>query len=180
MFQLAEDLQNTMVNYLSETSLIELKDTSLRIIGRDDFGSTSSIVLYLVSYSNGNYKYFSPKKKGFTVVNINSRLEKVNAKIKGVGKNFVKMLKIFNTLYYNVNGHIPNQIYIESVLCFCPDELFEGNDIYKTYLKIINFLAIKTIKNVKSINDESKNINEDPVCGKGSSMYFNRMLNSIS
>ena len=63
MFELAEDLQTSMVNFLSETSIIELQDTRLRIVGKDDFGSTTSIIIYLVSYSNGKYKYFMPNKK---------------------------------------------------------------------------------------------------------------------
>ena len=73
---------------------------------------------------------------------------------------------------------MPNQVYIESVLCFVPSELFQGEDIYKVYVKIVNYLRIKSIRYIRSINDINKLISEDKVCGN-SGIEFNKMLNSI-
>ena len=178
MFNLAEDLQTSMVNFLTETSIIELKDTMLKIIGKDDFGSTASIIIYLVSYSNGKFKYFLPNKRGFVELDINSRVNKINEKITAVGPNFVDVLKVFNTLYYNINSHMPNQIFMESLLCSVPNELFEGNDIYKVFKKIINYVSIRSLSSIQSINDSSKNICNDNVCGN-CAIYFNKMVNLV-
>ena len=70
---------------------------------------------------------------------------------------------------------MPNQIYIESVLCFCPNDLFIGPDIYKIFMKIINYIGIKGIRNIPSINDDSKTIYSDEVCGN-IGIQFSKML----
>jgi len=178
IYNLAEDMQTSFCSFLSETSLVSLKDSRLQIFGRDDFGATTEIIIYLVSYSEECFKYFSANKRGYTKININSRIEHVSKKLKETGDNFTKILKIFNTLYFNINGHMPNQVYIESVLCFVPSELFQGEDIYKVYVKIVNYLRIKSIRYIRSINDINKLISEDKVCGN-SGIEFNKMLNSI-
>ncbi len=178
IYNLAEDLQTSMCNNLSETTILSLKDSKISIIGKEDFGSNTEITIYLVSHNEQSFKYFSANKRGFIEVNINSRLEQISLKLNDVGDNFNKLLKIFNTLYYNVNGHMPNQVYLESLLCAVPNELFDGMDIYKVFLKVINFLKVKSIRNIQSINDMTKNINEDIVCGN-CGIEFNKLFNLI-
>lgn len=178
IFDLSEDLQQSMSNYLSETSMIYLDRSSLQIVGKDDFGPNVKISVYLVSMENQIFKYFLNHKKGFIDINLPNRYNFLGEKQNLIGENFTKMLKIFNSLYLNINGYIPNQIYVESVLCSCPEDLYEGDDIYKVYLKIVNFLALKTIRNIKSINEPSKTINEDSVCGH-CGIGFNKMLEEL-
>ena len=178
VFDLAEDLQNSLVNFLSETTLIKKRDSIIEIYGKDDFGSTSVIVLYLMSYSDGIFKYFKPDKRKNIEIDINSRMNAITSKSKLVGVNFTKMLKIYNMLYYNVNGKIPNQILIESILCACPENLFEGKDIYKVFLKISNYFLVQSIRNVKSINNLEKSIYDDVVCGYDAADFM-KMLRNI-
>ena len=73
---------------------------------------------------------------------------------------------------------MPNQIFIESVLYSVPNELFVGNDIYKVFLKIINYIAVRNTNTIQSINDATKNINNDITCGN-CAFYFSRMLNML-
>ena len=178
IYQLTEDMQNTICSFLSETSLVYLKNNRLQIFGRDDFGSNAEIVIYFVCKTGDNYKFFTANKRGFYELDINTRLNALNKKIDKVGENFTKMLKIFNTLCYNLNGNMPNQIYIESILCYIPDSLYEGTDIYKVFLKIINYLRIRSLREIPSINNPSKNINNDIVCGN-CVMEINKLLNSV-
>ena len=100
VFDLAEDLQNSLVNFLSETTLIKKRDSIIEIYGKDDFGSTSVIVLYLMSYSDGIFKYFKPDKRKNIEIDINSRMNAITSKSKLVGVNFTKMLKIYNLKIY--------------------------------------------------------------------------------
>lgn len=178
IYDLTEDLQHSIINYLSQTSIVTLYDNSLRIVGKDDFGSNTSIIIYIVNISDNILKYYAGKKKGFIQFDIDKRINKIKAKINQVGVNFTKMLKIINSLFYNINGFTPNQIFVESVLCSCPNELFENN-IFNAYKKIINYLSLTSLRNIPSINDESKTINEDIVCGN-CGIAFNKMLNYIS
>ncbi len=178
MYNLSEDLQNCICSVLTETSLIGLKDCKISILGRDDFDCNTEIILYLVSKNDEIYKFYSSNKKGFIEVNIDKRIDLISKKLKETGDNLTQILKIFNTLFYNVNGKMPNQIYLESVLYYVPSNLYQGDDIYKIFLKIVNFLKLKSIRNIKSINDSSKNINDDIVCGN-CGLEFNKVLNLL-
>lgn len=178
IYNLAEDMQNSICNYLYETSMISCVDNCLQIVGKDDFGTNTSIIIYLVHMNETGFKYYAGFKKGFIDVNVNKRIENVNQKINLVGENYVKILKVFNTLFYNVNGYMPNQVFMESILNYCPNELYESDDIFKVYLKIVNYLSLKTIRNIKSINNEAETIHEDKICGN-CGIGFNKMLEMI-
>lgn len=178
IYNLAEDLQTSLCNYLSDTSLISLNKNVIKIWGKEDFGFNTVIIIHVMSYSENKYKYYIDKKKGYIDIDIEKRFNAIDKKINQVGKNFSKMLKIFNTLFYNVNGYMPNQVYIESILCDCPNDLFAGSDLYKVFLKIVNYISIKSLRNIKSINDENKTINEDLICGN-CGIGFSKMLKII-
>lgn len=178
IYDFCEDLQYSLSNNLSETSMIYLDKNVIQIIGKEDLGTNVNITIHVVSLENQVYKYFKNEKAGFIDINILNRYHFLNEKQVMLGENFSKILKIINGLYFNINGKMPNQIFIESILCSCPDELFEGKDIYSIYLKIINYLSLKTIKNIKSINEPTKTIFEDNVCGK-CAMPFMKMLEEI-
>ena len=178
IFSLTEDLQNTIINYLSETSMVYLNGNLLQIIGKDDFGSNTKILVYVVIYDGTYYKYYAGKKKGYININIDNRINHLSEKLNAVGENFVKILRIFNSLFYNTNGYICNQVFLESILCAVPEDLFEGNDIYKIFVKIINHLSIKQFKDIKSINDSNLTIFKDEVCGN-CMLGFNRMMSKI-
>lgn len=178
LFDLAEDLQQSLTNYLSETSMIYLDKNLLQLVGKEDLGPNVKISIYLVGIENQVFKYFLSHKKGYIDINLPNRYNFLGEKQHLIGENFTKMLKILNSLYLNINGYIPNQIYIESVLCSCPEELFEGDDIYKVYLKVVNYLALKTIRTIKSINEPTKTINDDIVCGR-CGIGFNKLLEEL-
>ncbi len=176
IYDMAEDLQNSLLPFLSETTLVNLQDNVIRIYGKEDFGVNTAIVLYLANYNTANvFKYYRGRKKGFIDINLENRISNLRKKMKATGKNFTKILKIFNTIFYNINNFMPNQIYIESVLCFCPNELFKGKDIYKIFMKLINYITIKGVRNIPSINDETKTIYNDEVCGN-TGIAFAKML----
>ena len=178
IYNMTEDIQSAIVYYLSETSLVYLYNNRLEIIGKDDFGANTKIIIYVVSFDGTNFKYYAGRKKGYIDVNFNNRIQNLENKIKAVGNNFIKMLKIFNYLYYNTNGYQANQIFMESVLCYIPDELYKNDDIYKVFLKIINFILLKSIKNVNSIMDDKTSIFKDVLC-QNNGIGFNKMINSI-
>lgn len=178
IFDLTEDLQQSLINFLAESSIVYLNKNALQIIGKEDFGSNVKIMVYLTIIDGQIHKQYLNQKQGFININLLNRYRFTGDKHSVVGNNFVKMLKIFNSLYFNINNYLPNQIFVESILCACPDELFEGDDIYKVYLKIVNFLSLKTIRGIKSINDPLKTIHEDKICGN-CGVDFNKMLEEL-
>ncbi len=178
IFDLAEDLQQSLSNFLTETTMIYLDRNSIQIVGKEDLGSNVKVVIYVISQEQQTFKHFVSTKAGYIDINLTNRYHLLSEKQFFAGENFTKMLRIFNGLYLNVNGNLPNQIFLESVLCSVPEDLYQGEDVYKVYLKIVNYLSLKTIRNIKSINEPSKTIHDDKVCG-GCGIGFNKMLAEI-
>ena len=178
IYNLTEDLQDSLIRYLSETTLVYIRDNIIEIVGKEEFGPNTKITIYVVSQDGDNFKFYTGKKNKFIDINFNSRVKFIQEKIDKVGDNFTKMLKLINALYFNANRYIPNQVFFESILVYCPDEFYKGDDIYSVFVKIINYLSFKPLKDIKSINDPNKTILDDVVTDCSTFDYI-RMLNSI-
>lgn len=178
LFNLTEDLQKAVSNYLSKTTLIYLEGNVLQIVGKEDFGSNTQIIIYITLYDGEKFKYFLGKKEGYLKIDFQKRVNSLNEKIDKVGEVFVNMIKIYNVLYFDVNGVMPNQIFVESLFYNCPDELFDADDPYKTFVKIINYFTVKSSRNFKSIVSEF-NIFKDKLCGN-SSFGHSKLLNNLN
>lgn len=179
IYNLATDFQQAIANQVTETSIVYLNSNEISLIGKDDFGANTRIRIYLVNYNSEVFRFYAGKRRGFIDVNITARCDALNDKINNVGENFITLLKIFNVLFYNANNRLPNQVFMESILYSVPNELFEGNDIYNVFIKIVNFLSIKTIKNIASINNANKTIFNDEICGEDA-FGFTKMMDFIS
>lgn len=174
---LAHDLQLAVAHYLSETSIVYLEGNRIRIVGKDDFGTNTQIIVYITLYNNEYYRFFRGRKKGFLKFDNALRIAAINNKVDSVGIEYIEMIRVFNTLYYNVNHFMPNQIFIESILYNCPDELFVENS-YDCFVKILNYLIMADIKNFKSIVNPDKSIFIDLVCGN-SAIGYRKMLDKL-
>ena len=179
VYKLTEDLQKSICNYLSSTSIVYQGNNKLEIIGKEDFGPNVRVVIYLVSLVEKEFMFYSGKRKQpFIKLSVQNRLKQLKLKRKSVGVNYTKMLKVFNALYFNLNGIMPNQLFMESVLNYVPNDLFEGKDCYNVFMKILNYLSIKSIKHIPSILDENKTVVEDKRCGD-SIVGFNKLISAI-
>ena len=180
IYSLASDLQDTLVQFMDETSICYCNGNTLTLIGKDDFGANTQIIVHVVLYSNYFFKQFKNKRKGYIDIDMDTRYHYFNEKYNDVGENLIKILKIFNLIYFNVNKSFANQVFMESIVNFCPDELFEGKDMYDIFVKIINFLYYKPLKDVKSVNDPEKNVLNDEVCGNANVFSYKKMLDAIA
>lgn len=179
IYNLSEDLQMAMAKYVGKTTMLYLNDNKITIVGKEDFGSNTQIVLYVVLHDGEKFKYFLNKKQGYLSIDFNSRINCLNQKIDAVGDVFVDVLKIFNVLYFDVNNFKPNQVFLESILYNCPNNLFVEDDAYNSFIKIINYLTIKSFKDFKSIENNENSIFKDKVCGN-SAIGFMRLMNELS
>lgn len=179
IYNLAEDLQTAIAKYMLPTTLLYLNDNRITVVGKEDFGSNTQIVLILVLYDGEKFKYFVNKKQGYISVDFSTRIQSLNEKIERVGGVFVDVLKILNVLYYDINNYMPNQIFMESVLYNCPDDLFEENEAYKTFVKIINYLSMHSMREFKSVENPENSIFKDKLCGNSAS-GFARLLHHLT
>lgn len=180
LYNLSDDLFESIRQYLSETSIISQEDNIIYIVGKDDFGLNTKIKIEICFYSNECFKFFISKKKGYKKLDFSCRLRCLHEKICEAGPNFVKILKIFNVLFYYANQEMPNAIFMESVLYNVPDVLYEEKNIYNTFIKIVNYLTLKPINNFKSINDLSLKLYEDEMLGSSQQIGFLKMLRMIA
>ena len=179
---LKDDLQKAFVKNLTTTSIVYNLSNCLRVIGRDEFGPKTQIFIYpCLMDGAGNFKFLISRKKGFYSINFDKRIELVNQKMSEVGYNFVSMLKILNTLFRtsSKSSSAPNQIFLESLLYNVPNELFEGEDIYNVFIKIVNYLNLTDVNNFKSILSPDKTIAEDKAT-KLNQIAFLKFLNSLN
>ena len=167
---LARDLQSTLLQYLTNTTVIYLDKNCLKIVGKDDFGANTQIIIHVVLYDGANFKYVVDRKK-MVAVDLENRISAINDKYEMVGENFSYILKVFNTLYYNINKAIPNQIFVESLICNCPNSLFT-DDFYNTFLKVVNFLTMSDVKMFRSIANPDKTVFQDELCGNSAPGYM--------
>lgn len=180
IYNLADDLFETLRLYLKETSIIYQDNNVVYIVGKDDFGVNCKIKIETCFYSNDYFKFYIGKRKGFEKINFTCRANCLQEKIRDVGSNFIKMLTIFNVLYFYANNENPNAIFMESVLYNIPDKLFEEKSIYNCFLKIVNYLTLKPINNFNSINDLGLKIYEDKMLGSEQQVGFLKMLRMIA
>ena len=54
---------------------------------------------------------------------------------------------------HQANHEMPNAMFMESVLYNVPDKLYDEQNIYDVFIKIVNYLNLKSINNFKSVND---------------------------
>ncbi len=181
MDSLKDDLQKALVQNLTETSVVYNLEKALKIVGRDDFGPKVQIYLYPCLLEGKNFKFFISRKKGFFTINFENREKLLNQKIDKVGNNFIKILKVFNSLYNGMSRGSAglNQLFIESVLYNTPDELFEGDDIYEVLFKIVNFINLTDVSKFKSILNPNITIVQDRACKVGG-VQFLKFLASLS
>lgn len=178
IYKACEDLQTAIAKFSALTSIVYLENNRLRVVGKEDYGANTQIIIYPVIYNGENYKYYAGRRKGFVEVDINSRIEKLSAKFQKTGESLIDMIKVFNVLYFYANKTMPNQIFIESILCSCPDELFKGDDAYTIFVKIINYLTMTSIKNVKSLTNPNKTIFTDPLSAS-SGLGYEKFINQF-
>ena len=180
---LKDDLQKAFVKNLTTTSIVYNQDRCLRVIGRDEFGPKTQIFIYPCLYdsSDGTYKFLISRKKGFYKINFTKRAELINQKIDAVGVNYIKMLKILNTLFRTSSkySYAPNQIFLESLLYGVPDEFYVGDSIYDVFIKIVNYLNLTDVSNFKSILNPEITISQDKAT-KSNQIAFTRFLNSLN
>jgi len=161
MYHLLDDLQDAFIKNLSQTSIIYKRQNSIKIVGKDDFGVNTNIIIYPTILEGDDYKFFINRKKGFVTYNFNRRAKLFNEKLEKIGPNYLFMLKIINHLIKEFTKQSVNQVFVESLLYGCPEEFFKGKEIYDCFVKIINYLRFTDISSFESVLNDGKTIFND-------------------
>lgn len=150
------DLLAQISKELYNKTTLCINKNKIQIIGEDEFGLEINI-----------YPVFSDNDEKYTLYNVNKHTKClidfkdrfINIDIKNIqtDNKFSEQVKIFNNLYWNILKSKPNQIFIESLLYNCPNNLFTNDDVEST-INLVNYIKNNTMRNIKSICDETTDI----------------------
>lgn len=162
---LYNDLLVQIAKSLYENTNLGINKNKITILGEEEFGIIINI--YPVFYvDDEKYKLYDIKKQTSLVIDFKNRFENLNYKDSITNGNFFRQVKIFNNLYWNIMKKKPNQIFIESLIFNCPNELFVEN-VLETTINLINYLKNSTMQGNTSICDLNCNL-------------FNEVLNTTN
>ncbi len=176
------DIVSTLAEKLSESSLIYENSNSISLVGSEDFGSNVRINIYIGCFETQTkiFKLFIERKNKFFDVNFGKRFEILDFKVQTCGRMFVNMIKIFNALYAKRYNRVPHQVLVESMICACPEILFDKRDVYKSFVNVANYVRLVDPKSINSICDTSKTIFDDPIITKtGQQVEYSKIISML-
>jgi len=179
---LKHDLVNKMANYLQETSMIYEYNDHISLVGTDDFGTGVKVNLFVCYFetNTNTFKMYRESKNKFVDINFANRYTNLDKKLEWVGDMFVNVAKLLNSVYAKTYGVVPNQVIVESLLYQCPNNLFDKNDVYKSFVDIANYIRFRDPRTWVSICDESTPLLQDKLVQMtGSSPDFSRIINML-
>ncbi len=152
------DLVSEMAKNLTEQTQLYVNNYGITILGEEEIGMNVNIY---VTFQNGEeLKIFNSNEYRLTTIDFGSRMQNIESKNNATNYAFRTILRIFNGMFANLMNYKLNQIFIESILYNCPDELFKGTT-YQAFLKIVNYINISNYQNFKSITNSNLNIFDD-------------------
>lgn len=154
---LYSDLSIEIAQYLYNKTEILVNKNSITIIGDEELGIQVNIYP-VFKMEDDKYKMYNSNQP--FIIDFKDRFFNVGDMNSLTMDMFNTQIRIFNNLYWNVLRQKPNQIFIESLLFYCPIELYK-DDILQTTINLINFIKNSTMQNIASICDPSISVFKD-------------------
>lgn len=155
------DLTMNLTKVLFNKSAIKIFDNKITVVGEDEFGV--EINIYPVFYvSDETFKLYNISSQKHLLINFHERFNNITVKNLSTKDKFSEQIRIFNNLYWNFVKQNPNQIFIESLLFSCPNELYVDNKIDCT-LNLVNYLKNTSLQKLVSICNENIKLFDEPL-----------------
>lgn len=165
---LKNDIINQLRYYFSKETILYNNSNKIYITSKNEIGCNLNIYICLKGFDN-EYMLYDSNLNKFININLRDRFKNINNKNESTNGRFLDMIRLFNTLFYNIKNYHCNQILIESVFYNIPDEIYlEEKDHYNLFIKCLNLLMVlfKNIENFTSVCDLSTKINDESLCNK--------------
>ncbi len=176
------DLVLCIADMLSQTSLIYEYDRHFSIVGREDFGTNVKINIYVTAFDSleSTFKLYTARRNKFCDISFGSRYENLEYKQSACGTIFNDMIKIFNTLFCKRYNAVSNQILVESLLFNCPNVLFDGSDVFKTFVNVANYIRIAAPTSFASIANTENTVFQDKlVVSTGQQTEYSKIIRML-
>lgn len=153
---LYNDLLVQLSKLMYNKTELYINNNKISIVGEEEFGLYINI--YPVFYvDEDKFKLYNINTNKNLVIDFKNRFENIDIKNIQTDDKYINQVRIFNNIYWNIFKQTPNQIFIESLINYCPNNLFV-DDIFETTINIVNFIKNESLQNVKSICDNETNI----------------------
>lgn len=162
MYQFKQDLLNSIVNYISPTTICSIESGVIKIYGESLPFKTR---IFPVINKFGSYNYFLERKNKFINLDFKDRFKIIKEMTENYGEKYLAILRIFNALYFNIYNISPNQIFIESLVFNLPKEAFLKKSDYETFVFAVNYFININLNSLKSCVDSTQKIYEDILSG---------------
>lgn len=150
---LFNDLFVNLTKLLYNQTTIRINGNKLTVVGQEEFGIDINIYPVFAT-ENGLYKMYNIHSRKNIIVDFRERFDNIQIKNIKTDDQFTTQVRIFNNLYWNILKKKPNQIFIESLIFSCPDNLFTKN-VVNTTVNLINYIKNSAMQNMPSICDEN-------------------------
>lgn len=157
-----QEFLNSIINYISKTTICSIENGIIKINGESLPFKTR---IFPVINKFGSYNYFQESKNKFINLDFKNRFKVIENMTEKYGEKYLALLRIFNTLYFNIYGTSPNQTFMESLIFNLPDEAFLKNSNYESFVFAINYFVNTNLNSLKSCADSAKKIYEESLSG---------------
>ena len=166
-FKLKDMLFLLFIKY--SPSNITLKNNLYCISLEDTKSGNLPINIYVAIKNDANscilYKKTKSRSIQKTEIDFKNRFVNLAQLSYDTNSKSMQMIKILNCIYNYLYSFTPNQIYIESLVYNCPVQLFNStNNVYDTFVALINYLDNLNIKEIKSIVNNNILLWDDKLC----------------
>lgn len=117
------------------------------------------------SGDSDKYRFYQENKKHLQILDLAAHDKNLQNLFDEYGEQVIVQIRMFSRFFAHFNNLQPSPYFIESLIANLPDEAFANNDAYENFLFAINFLLCQPINQLFSINDPSKKIYQDTLCG---------------
>lgn len=180
MESLRRDVFNQLRNYFTENTTLVNMSNCISILCKDDIGININIYLCLKNNQDNNYKIYDSSKNKFITIDFKDRFENYNLKCNETDEKMISLIRVYNSLFYNVMGFNPNQILIESLMMNIPNEIYNANDdICEIFNNSLNYFTLSNNQNFKSICNKEINIFEENLITANEIASFYNFINKL-
>jgi len=156
------DFLNSIIKYLNQTTICSIEGGVIKINGDT---LPFNVRIFPVINKFGSYNFFLESKSKFINIDFKNRFKNIENMYKSFGESYLALIRIFNSIYYNIYNKSTNQFFIESLILNLPAETFFKETNYLSFVFAINYFANVHLNNLKACTDENKKIFEEPLCG---------------
>lgn len=149
--QFRTDFFNNLVNKMSENTILELDNYSLKIYADEEVGFNINLYFSFYDENDNTQKIYNFKDKTYLKINPFYNLLTITEKEMKTYEKSTNIIKLFKTASYEIFNSYKYDRFIESFICSLPDNIINNNISYVTCMKkILSYLCNNDLTNYKS------------------------------